>query len=356
MGAARKITSIRVHFRAFPGVSIAVLVIWALRTTIPNDVGRASQARRTAPNYDSYYSSSNSTNSSSSSSSNSANSSSDTVKDDLLVDYGDSIYHVGEWDGAPIVLEPFQLLFFTSPKVGCTIWKQLFRRMNGAVDYRAENTAQLLPWNPVANGLRYLYQYDRATANHMMTHPNWTRALIVREPKERFVSAYLDKAFQHPTFLQEQCCRHYAGGVCAHNQAQQQQQQQQQPKPVSPEAFVRVMQTCNNPHWRPQSKRMEAKYWPYINFIGHMETVADSAEQLLRQIGAWEEFGASGWGVAGDEAIFQAKAGGAGRTHATGAATKLRLHISAELEKELDEFYRHDYASPFLNLTRIQLY
>jgi hypothetical protein len=32
------------------------------------------------------------------------------------------------------------------------------------------------------------------------------------------------------------------------------------------------------------------------------------------------------------------------------------LHISAELEKELDEFYRHDYASPFLNLTRIQLY
>jgi hypothetical protein len=48
-----------------------------------------------------------------------------------IVQYGDFIYQKNDWDGAPVVIEEFRLLFFTSAKVACTTWKQLFRRMMG---------------------------------------------------------------------------------------------------------------------------------------------------------------------------------------------------------------------------------
>jgi Sulfotransferase family len=113
--------------------------------------------------------------------------------DNLLVQQGDSIYVLPEWDAAPIVLEQYKLVFFTIPKVGCTAWKQLFRRMMGYRDWKNENVHDMQPWNPESNGLKYLYHYDRVTASTMMTSPEWTRAIIVRDPKERFLSAYLDK-------------------------------------------------------------------------------------------------------------------------------------------------------------------
>ena len=269
----------------------------------------------------------------------------------FFVEYGDSIYRKGDWDGAPIVLKDYKLLFFTSAKVGCTVWKQLFRRMQGADDWNVQGTPQLLPWNPQTNGLVYLYHYDRATASHMLTSPDWTRALFVRDPKERFVSAHLDKAF-HDTFLRDKCCRR------RHQKNNDDDDDDcVGPARASAANFLRlIVRTCPNPHWQPQSQRIqERKYWPLINFVGHMETVDGDAERLLRKIGAWEEFGASGWGKNGDEAIF-CKSGGAGREHATGAASKLREYISPELEKELDEFYKDDYESPFLNLTRLKLY
>jgi Sulfotransferase family len=113
--------------------------------------------------------------------------------DNLLVQQGDSIYVLPDWDSAPIVMEQYKLVFFTIPKVGCTAWKQLFRRMMGYRDWKNENVHAMQPWNPESNGLKYLYHYDRVTASTMMTSPEWTRAIVVRDPKERFLSAYLDK-------------------------------------------------------------------------------------------------------------------------------------------------------------------
>jgi hypothetical protein len=127
--------------------------------------------------------------------------------DNLLVQQGDSIYARPEWDSAPIVLEEYKLIFFTIPKVGCTAWKQLFRRMMGYSDWKNENVNNMQPWNPESNGLKYLYQYDRVTASEMMSSPEWTRAIVVRCPKERFLSAYLDKVVR-------ELCRMFAGYSC----------------------------------------------------------------------------------------------------------------------------------------------
>jgi hypothetical protein len=46
----------------------------------------------------------------------------------VKVNESDSIYTKG-WDLAPIVISSHRLVFFTIPKVGCSIWKRLFMRM-----------------------------------------------------------------------------------------------------------------------------------------------------------------------------------------------------------------------------------
>jgi hypothetical protein len=258
------------------------------------------------------------------------------------VQYGDYIYTQQDWDGAPVVIEQYKLLFFTSPKVGCTTWKQLFRRMMNISNYTEEEYVTLLPWNPEVNGLKYLYHYNRTTASAMMTDPTWTRAIFVRDPKERFLSAYLDKVVQNKEYVIRKCCPY--SRECGAKAEQ------------STGNFLQLMRICTDSHWNPQSKRIrEDKYWPYINFVGHMETLYDDAKTLLQRLGAWERYGKSGWGPTRTDAIFQSKAGDAGRLHATDAVSKMKTYISPEIEKELEQYYADDYNNKVFNLklTRI---
>jgi len=263
-------------------------------------------------------------------------------EDPVQVKYGDSIYLRGDWDGSPIVLEKHKLVFFTSAKVGCTTFKMLFRRMMGHEDWKVEEYEKMLPWNPETNGLKYLYDFDRERATEMMTSPEWTRALFVRDPKVRFLSAYLDKVMGHATYLRDKCC--YYTGKCVH-QARE-----------SLEGFLQVARFCADAHWQPQSRRMEQKYWPYINFVGHLETMAEDTKRLLEMVGAWDSYGASGWGDNGDEFVFQAKRGGVGRKHATDARKKLRQYMSPELEIQIDQFYADDYIIDKLGLEKLDVF
>jgi Sulfotransferase family len=265
-----------------------------------------------------------------------------SIDDELLVQYGDFVYLTGDWDGSPIILEEFKLIFFSSAKVGCTAWKQLFRRMMGLSDWKTEEYNKMLPWNPETNGLKYLYDYDRDTASEMMTSQEWTRAIFVRDPKERFLSAYMDKVMHNNNYLQEKCCD-YTGSCVGKARG-------------SLLGFLNVVYFCDDAHWRPQNKRMEPKYWPYINFVGHMETLQEDAELLLKQIGAWEIYGKTGWGAKGDEFMFQAKAGGVGRHHATNAKTQLQSYMTPEIEAAVDEYYAEDYASSVMNLTKLDIF
>ena len=73
-----------------------------------------------------------------------------------IVQEGDYIYGSMpmDYDSSPIVLKKYRLVFFTIPKVGCTVFKQLFRRMEGYRDWR-EVTIRTTH-QPGANGLTYL--------------------------------------------------------------------------------------------------------------------------------------------------------------------------------------------------------
>ena len=253
------------------------------------------------------------------------------------VKYGDWIYLKGDWDGSPIVLEEYKLVFFTAAKVGCTTFKMLFRRMMGFADWQVEEYERMLPWNPETNGLKYLYDYDRDRATEIMTSSEWTRAIFVRDPKERFLSAYLDKAVTNQNYMQI-CCNYK--GECM-QQARQ-----------SLQGFFEIVRYCNDAHWRQQSRRVDAQFWPFINFVGHMESIAEDTELLLKQIGAWDQFGKQGWGENSDAPIFGQKAGGAGRQHATNARAKLREFMTPELEIAVDDFYADDYSNPILGLNK----
>ena len=113
--------------------------------------------------------------------------------------------------------------------------------------------------------------------------------------------------------------------------------------------FRRIVTQCKNSHWKKQSLRMEEKYWKYINFVGHMETITNDAEQLLKLIGAWNEYGSNGWNDY-DGRIFAPKQS-MGRKHQTNASEKLQQYItSIEFEADLERFYSNDYRNPILNL------
>lgn len=131
----------------------------------------------------------------------------------LLIQKFDSIYKganvFSKFDSAPIVDEEHNLIFFTVPKVACTTFKFLFRRIAGVEDWDFQDGADAknLPHNPRFNNLKYLYHYSLEEASTMMTDPSWTKAIFVRDPKTRFLSAFLDKAVgNYGSFIANFCC------------------------------------------------------------------------------------------------------------------------------------------------------
>ncbi len=258
-----------------------------------------------------------------------------------LVRPDDFIYEfrADQWDSAPIVIEQYKLIFFTIPKVACTTFKQLFRRMMHFHDWKSQDPTLILPHNPAANGLSYLWNYTLDEANHMMTSTEYTRAVFLRDPKARFLSAFLDKGMgQFGDFVRVKCCP--TTGDCS-NQAQTSQ------------GFLQLIHKCSDPHWDPQSARMEPKYWKYINFFGHLEHLDLDGPALLKRIGAWEEYGLTGWGKDGNASLFQTNA--VDQTHATDSSGKVWQWLTPSLERQIEAFYADDYKHPLFGFQRTNL-
>jgi hypothetical protein len=78
----------------------------------------------------------------------------------MLVQPDDYIYKrdLSRYDAAPIVVPEYRLLFFSVPKVACTTFKFLFRRIKGIEEWDSQDPRQVLPHNPEFNGLRYVWE------------------------------------------------------------------------------------------------------------------------------------------------------------------------------------------------------
>lgn len=191
-----------------------------------------------------------------------------------------------------------------------------------------------IPHNPQFNGLNYLYHYSLSEALHMLTDPRWTRAIFVRDPKERLLSAYLDKAAKkYGRYVDRHCCPSESNeeDSCGRQASE------------SLLNFLRIIRDrcCCDAHWKPQAWRIDQELWEYINYVGYFDSLAADTQQMLQQLGAWKEFGFSGWGESHNESIFMEPSRA---KHQTGAGNKLSQYFNSSVgEKLLLEFYSDDY-------------
>jgi hypothetical protein len=265
----------------------------------------------------------------------------------------DSIMSSKHWDRSPIVVTKFKLLFFTMPKVGCTTWKQLFRRIRGKQNWKSQSG--LLPHDPEHNDLVYLHRFNSTTyAKQIMSDPTWTKAIFVRDPKQRFLSAYLNKAgAEDGAFLKDKCCSKNAT-ESRNCMAIKKCRECVEHGRSSLSSFLSLIHTCHNDHWEVQTTRMEAKYWKYINFVGHLDTMAQDGERLLRQIGAWEQYGGTGWGPHSNSSMFD-KTAQKTQSHLTDSKSKVQTYYNPTLERQVEQFYHEDYDNPLFGFPKTKL-
>lgn len=85
-------------------------------------------------------------------------------------------------------------VFCPMPKVGCSSWKQVFRRMKGISNYLADDYWSL---HSDRNELEMdrIHRNGIEGANKILNNPDIIHAVFVREPIERALSAWIDKVF-----------------------------------------------------------------------------------------------------------------------------------------------------------------
>jgi len=190
-----------------------------------------------------------------------------------------------------LVNEQLRLVFFTIPKVGCTQLIQLMRRAQGATDWLEDPH-----YKP---GLPLLKNLGRERVNEILDDPTWMRAVVLRDPAERLLSAYLDK------FIYRKGYAANVFGFPGHGMAFETFLSYVLDPNEDPRKPIGLHQGTD-PHWRPQL------------YVGSLETVAEACnsvgdflevdawiERVLRRVNGWDMYGATGWGADADLKIFE---------------------------------------------------
>ncbi len=194
------------------------------------------------------------------------------TKKNISVHHSDYIYSSEDFDASPIVVEhPYNMVFFPITGVADVAWRCLIRRLLGYSDW--ENTTRQF------EGLRYLSDYDIQQASVIMSSDNYTRAMFVRNPLERIQSNYIKLAVLDKNLeMVKGCnCSRDCGDWGDHRACYEETK--------SFANFLdRLFQTCDQPYWRPMSRRMEPRYTQNLDFIGRYESFSEDAENLFRRL------------------------------------------------------------------------
>lgn len=263
----------------------------------------------------------------------------------------DIIFHKGR-NTPPIVNEEYKVIFFPVAKAASSEWLRFFSRLEGDPGW-CSNDIHTHKHNVLTN-------YKWADAQRMMTDPTWTRAVFVRNPKARVLSAFLDKVLSHRKTFEKRYCPKYVnnGGIlddCVENY-------------MNFDFFLKNFTTfCSeNVHWRSIYSRIDNQWWPYINYIANMENLSDDAQHFLQSIhstidgvSAWDRIGKTGWGDnerscdnIGDGSFFEKK----DTKHHTDASEKMRNYYTPELERFVEIRYWKDYYNPYFHFTPFKLF
>ncbi len=257
------------------------------------------------------------------------------------------------------VIPEYKLIFFTFPKVASSEWKRMFMRMNGNRNWC--KTRGFNAHDPKLNKIKLLKDYKPEIATVIMTSSQWKRATIVREPKERILSAFMDKAFNEDYYVKK-CCK---------NLPNEKLMRQCKENKKDFESFIKFVteypRECSDAHWDPQILMIDAKWWPYIDWIGHQDNLLHDSKEILRQLtsnkdkhvgrSAWERYGVSGWGSGpGCEDRPNCFLEENTSAHKFDTGKRLIYRYTAKTEKMVEEKWAAEWEQGYVNFPKVQLF
>lgn len=213
------------------------------------------------------------------------------------------------------VAEEYRTIFCRIQKSASSVFQQLFLKLSGDPDYDSD------PWHKP--GIVGLPTNSMDRVQMILEDPNWVRAVVLRDPFERLISAYLHKISADPPYPIR-----ISGEVEGFY-------------PRDFGGFLDVIADSNgirrgNPHWDPQ-----INFFPSIDMFNHVidfRQLKSHGQAYVRKIGAWEERGVSGWGPDRSEEFLATNR----MRHMTNAVD--RLEDFRQHESRVKHIYREDYA------------
>ena len=267
----------------------------------------------------------------------------------------DLIYN-GRRNTVPLVIQEYNLIFFLQAKVASTEMVRFFMRLENKTEWcNATIHAN------VKGTMTLLSDYSLDEAQSMMIDPKWKKAMFVRNPKPRILSAFLNRFVVLRDRFITKTCPQYArlGGKNVTECIEA-------VKREDFSFFLKEITTVNheNVHWRSIYSTVEEKWWPWIDEIYEMgdnsevfKTFLQSIKSNIDGVSAWDRTGKTGWGeyevdCNGDHAFMEKK----DSRHATDANSKMRQYYTPDLEKFVEQRYADDLNNPYFQLTPIKLY
>ncbi len=237
-----------------------------------------------------------------------------------------------------------------------------------------ENWCKIRNFNahdPELNKIKVLSDYPSEIATAMMTSPKWTRAAIVREPKERVLSAFLDKAVKERKtnggtedgYYVRKCCMKIP------NEDDKKECEQNDQDFKSFLHFVtKYPKECFDVHWEPQLAKIDSKWWPYIDFIGYQNNLVKDAETLLKTLTstkdsvagrtAWTRYGEKGWG--NDNELCEKRPNSFLQentsTHKLETGNHLMEWYTAETEKMVEKHWAIEWQQEKVQFPKVKLF
>jgi len=254
-----------------------------------------------------------------------------------------------------------KLVFCGVPKNGITEWMKLFRMFMGAGDYQSlpHYKRDLEPFK--------FSQLDPGKGYELLTSPEWTRAVMFRDPAERILSAYLNKIalyakhirrgavpdtwrnpdkFEKAGISGKMTFREFVLNITAESGC----------PPNGPRQSVSCGR-CADPHWRPQvySCGLDV-FLPEYNLVGSMAHLANHSRTILEDVGMWDAARHYSYQTGGG-AMCATKAPVAGTAtegfnqnrvdfhgHSTNSGAKVDKYYTADLMAIVRKAYAVDFA------------
>lgn len=220
--------------------------------------------------------------------------------------------------GNLIVCEPCRCIYCIVPKVACSNWIMLLRRLHGFEDWKVPR----LLYDHEANGLTYM-SHDQALAS--LDLDRYFKFTFVRSPFSRLLSCYRNKFDPtygpvHPMWQTYQNAIHRRLHATERGASD----------PISFEDFLTFVSTQRpedmNDHWAPQSRITDVDRFPY-DLVGRLESFERDLAAVRERIGFDLEF------------PTQKQLG----FPSTGAAARLREHYTACLVRLVAATFARDF-------------